>query len=266
MKQFLFTHKKAIIAMGFCVVLAGVTMSFQTPFGPLDKVDTLTELQDTVPEVKKHNEDRMSMKEYDELISKMDQEILKIQQQFGKMDLSKMHQDLATSLDKVDFDKIKRDIDKSMKDVDFDKIEKGVKSALSQIEWSNINAEVKRSLQDARKEIDKVDMQELKKELDRAKREIEKSKKEIQKINFDQVLKEANEGILKAKEELKSTRVMFTEMEKEGLISRKDGFSIEFKNKALIINGKKQPDATFEKYKKYVKGDSFKIAIGEDNK
>jgi hypothetical protein len=56
---------------------------------------------------------------------------------------------------------------------------------------------------------------------------------------------------------------MFSEMEKEGLIDQKDGFSIELKNKALFINGKKQPEATYEKYRKYIKGDSFKIKISK---
>jgi hypothetical protein len=53
-------------------------------------------------------------------------------------------------------------------------------------------------------------------------------------------------------------------MEKDGLISQKEGFTIEMKNKSLFVNGKKQPDATFEKYKKYIKGDSFKITISKD--
>lgn len=266
MKQFLLAHKKTIGAISVCLLVGGLTMSFQTPFGPLDKLDTLTELQDTVPEVKKEDEERMTMEEYDKLMFKMDKEILKMQEELGKMDLSKMHQDLTASLEKVDFEKIQRDIDKSMKDVDFSKIEKGVSAALGEIEWNKINEDVRKSLQDAKKEIEKVDMQELKQELDRAKKEIEKSKKEIEKINFDQILKEANDGILKAKEELQLTKMMFTEMEKEGLISQKDGFSIELKNKTLFINGKKQPQATFEKYKKYIRGDSFKIRISEDDK
>ena len=32
---------------------------------------------------------------------------------------------------------------------------------------------------------------------------------------------------------------MFNEMEKDGLINQKDGFSIEFKDKDLYINGNK---------------------------
>ncbi len=100
--------------------------------------------------------------------------------------------------------------------------------------------------------------------MNKAKIEIEKSKQEIEKINFDEILKNANDGILKAKKELQLTKAMFNEMEKDGLISQKDGFTIELKNKSLIVNGKKQPDATFEKYKKYIKGDSFKITISKD--
>ena len=263
MKEFVLTHKKSFLAVGLCILIGAGTMSFQTPFGPMDKIDTLTELQDTVPETKS-DEDRLTMDEYNNLILKMDKEILKMQEEIGRMDFSKVHKDIAASLDKVDFEKIERDINKSMKNVDFSKIEKGVQAALSEIEWNKVNADVKRSLQDAKKEIEKVDMLELRKELERAKKEIEKSKREIEKINFDQVLQEANTGILKAKEELQLTKAMFTEMEKEGLIDQKDGFSIELKNKALFINGKKQREATYEKYRKYIKGDSFKIKISKE--
>ena len=262
MKEFVLTHKKTFLAVGVCILVGAMTMSFQTPFGPMDKIDTLTELQDTVPDVKSDDE-RMTMDEYNNLILKMDKEILKMQEEIGRMDFSKVHKDIAASLDKVDFEKIERDINRSMKNVDFSKIEKGVQSALSEIEWNKVNADVKRSLQDAKKEIEKVDMLELRKELESAKKEIEKSKREIEKINFDQVLREVNAGILKAKEELQLTKAMFHEMEKEGLIDQKDGFSIELKNKALFINGKKQPEATYEKYRQYIKGDSFKIIISK---
>ena len=265
MKKITLKNKSLVAGLVACLVIAAVTMSFQTNFGPLGKLDSLTELQDTIPENNGDDEAKMSIHEYDQLMLKMDQEIIKMQEEIKKLDLNKMHNDIAASLDKVDFDKIKLDIDKAMKQVDFKKIENGVKSALNGIDWNKMNEDVKLSLQEAKKEIEKVDMDEMKKEMEKAKIEIQKSKDEIKKINFDEIMKNANKEVLKAKEELRLSKTMFNEMEKEGLIRQKDGFSIELKNKTLYINGKKQSDTTREKYQKYIKGDSYKISIKKEN-
>ena len=77
-------------------------------------------------------------------------------------------------------------------------------------------------------------------------------------------MKEAQQGITEAKEELKQAKAMFNEMEKEGLINQKDGFSIEFKDKDLYINGKKQDENVADKYRKYTKEKNFKITIDKE--
>ncbi len=57
---------------------------------------------------------------------------------------------------------------------------------------------------------------------------------------------------------------MFNEMEKDGLINSKEGFTIEYKNKDLYIDGKKQSEKTTDKYRKYFKQDHFKIRIDKE--
>lgn len=265
MNQFIQQHKKFIGGIAACLLIAGVTMSFQnTPFGPFDKLDTLTEAQDTIPEKSSSEAGKMSIREFDKLVQHMDNENLKMQQELSNIDFEKIHKEIAASLDKVDFDKIKMNIDRAMKDVDFAKIENGIKTAMKEIDWSKMNAEVKASLQDAKKEMEKVDMQKIKLEIEKAKLEIEKSKSEIKKINVDEIMKNAMAGIAKAKDELRLTKDMFNRMENEGLINQADGFTIEYKNKTLLINGKKQPDSTRDKYLPYIKGDSFKISISKE--
>jgi bla regulator protein BlaR1 len=256
-------NKNIIAAITAGLVIGGITMSFQnTPFGPIDKLDTLMDSQDTLPaEKNKEDDSRMSMKDFDLLIQNMDKEMIKMQKEVTKTNFDKMHQEIAASLDKVDFDKIKREIDKAMKDIDFSKIEKGVKSALNEIDWENVDDAVKGSLQDAKKEIEKINMESVKREMEKAKLEIEISRNELKKINIDEIAKNANAGIAKAKEELRLKKQMFNEMEKDGLISKKEGFTIEYKDKTLIINGKIQNDAVRDKYQQYIKGDPFKISI-----
>jgi hypothetical protein len=48
------------------------------------------------------------------------------------------------------------------------------------------------------------------------------------------------------------------------LISSKEGFTIEYKNKELYIDGKKQSVKTTDKYQKYFKKEHFKITIEKE--
>ena len=100
--------------------------------------------------------------------------------------------------------------------------------------------------------------------MEKAKIEIEKSKNEIKKINIDEIIKNANASISKSKGELQLIKDMFNQMEKDGLISQKEGFTIEYKEKALFINGKKQSEAVSRKYQNYLKRDPFKISISKE--
>ena len=60
------------------------------------------------------------------------------------------------------------------------------------------------------------------------------------------------------------TKELFTEMEKDGLINPRNGFTVEYKNKDLFINGKKQSEKTTDKYRKYFKQDHFKMTIEKE--
>ena len=81
---------------------------------------------------------------------------------------------------------------------------------------------------------------------------------------MEKIMENAKESIDNAKKELKETKAMFNEMEKDGLIDPKQGFSVEFKEKELYINGTKQPEKVTDKYRKYFKRDHFKITIEKE--
>jgi len=68
MKQFIQKHQTPLVVIATCLIIGGISMSFQnSPFGPLDKMDSLTEVQDTIPEQSTNKEPVMSMKEFDRL-------------------------------------------------------------------------------------------------------------------------------------------------------------------------------------------------------
>ncbi len=257
------------------LLIGGITMSFQdSPFS-YNKFSVQEDLdlnkcpQDTVPE--KEFSGSMKMKDFDRLQNQLDRSLFQAAEEMKKIDFSKIQKEVEASLKSVDMEKIMKDVALSLKSIDLDKILAEVKSSMNDINWEDKNEEIQKAMTEAKKEIEKakleineIDRDVIENELEKAKKEIEKTNVEMNRIDMDRIMNEAREGIDKAKEELKLTKEMFTEMEKEGLINSKERFTIEYKNKSLYIDGKKQPDTTTVKYRKYFKNDHFKIKIEKE--
>ena len=94
------------------------------------------------------------------------------------------------------------------------------------------------------KEIDfekiKVEMKDLEKEMKKIKPEIEKE------------LAKAKTEVEKAKIELKEYKSFVDGLEKDGLINKKEGYTIKHKSGELIINGKTQPAGVYNKYRGFL--------------
>ena len=276
MKQFILKHKKAITGAIAILLIGGITMSFQdSPFSYTKF--TIQEDSgmppkcplDTVPE--KEYSGSMKMKDFDNLQKVLDKSLLEATAEIKKIDFAKIQKEIEASLKSVDMEKIIKEVNRSLKAVDMDKLLADVTSSLNDINWDGKDEEIEKTLKEAKKEVEKakleirnIDRDKIEKELEKAKKEIEKSKAEIDKLDLDKIMNEAREGIDKAKEELKLTKEMFNEMEKDGLINSKEGFTIEYKNKDLYIDGKKQSDKTTDKYRKYFKQDHFKMRIDKE--
>jgi len=275
MKQFILTNRKSLTIIIAILLIGGITMSFQdSPFNHnrftvQDNPDLPKCIKDTVPE--KERNGSMKMKDFDKLQSELDQSLMEVAEELKKIDFTKIQREIEASLKSVDMEKIMKDVALSLKSIDIEKILADVKSSLNDINLEETNEEIEKALSEAKKEIEKakieikdIDRDVIEKELEKAKLEIEKSKVEIDKIDMDKIMSEAKEDIDKAKEELKLTKEMFNEMEKDGLINSKEGFTIEYKNKDLYIDGKKQSAKTTDKYRKYFKKDHFKITIEKE--
>jgi Asp-tRNA(Asn)/Glu-tRNA(Gln) amidotransferase A subunit family amidase len=224
---------------------------------------------DTVPG--KDYKGSMKMKDFDKLQSELDKSLLQVNEEMKKIDLSAMQKEIEASLKAVDMEKIMKDVESSLKSIDLEKMMADISSSLKDVNLELKSSEIEKAMQEAKKEIEKakleikeVDREAIKKELEKAKLEIDKIKPEIDKIDMDKIINEARAGIDKAKEELKLTREMFTEMEKDGLINSKEGFTVEYKDKSLYIDGKKQSEKITDKYRKYFKQEHFKMKIDKD--
>ena len=273
MKQFILKQKKAITGTLAMLLFGGITMSFlDSPLGynKFTGEDEFTYegcYTDTLPE-----KEGMKMKDFDKLQAQLDKVLGEVDAELKGIDFTKIQKDaMETALKEVDMEKIMKNVELSLKNIDLDKMMADVSTSLKNADLNVKSAEIEKALAEARREIEKaklelkeVDQEAIKKEMDKAKKEIEKSKLEIEKMDMNKIMDEARAGIDKAKDELKLTKAMFTEMEKDGLINSKAGFTIEYKNKELFIDGKKQDEKTTDKYRKYFKQDHFKMTIEKE--
>ncbi|MDB5203640.1 MAG: hypothetical protein JWQ27_3049 [Ferruginibacter sp.] len=267
MKKLLDQHKKTVLGLGAVLLLGAITMSFQdTPY--LAQFLQEKKISDTIPEKK---EGSMTMKQFDELNQQLDKTMQEVSQSLKTVDMKLVQEQAAAALKQVDVDKIMKDVELSLKSIDIEKTLADVKASLKDVDYERINVEVKKEILEAKKEMEKaqleikkIDKEAIKKDLANAQKDIERSRDEIKKIDMDKIMAEARTGIDKAKSELKLTKQMFTEMEKEGLIDPKKGFTIEYREKELYINGAKQIQQVTDRYRPYFHGDHFKITIDKE--
>ena len=270
MKQFILKNRKVTIGLATILLIGGITMSFQDSPFLSQKFSMPENFSDTLPE--KNDKGNMKMKDFDKLIDQLDKTVLeRVNGELKKIDLTSIQQSIENALKQVDMEKIMKDVELSIKNIDVDKIVSDVSASLKDIDLDKNSGEIKEAIEEARKEIENaraeikdINMDEIRKEMEKAKIEIERSKSTLKEIDIPKIMKEAQSGIDEAKIELKQTKAMFDEMEKDGLISSKDGFTIEYKEKDLYINGTKQSEKVTDKYRKYFKEDHFKMTIDKE--
>ena len=194
-------------------------------------------------------------KEFESSMSKVD--LANIQKEMAnamkEFDAVKLQKELQESMSKIDFEKIEKEMANAMKEFDAVKLQKELQESMSKIEWEKMKTEF-----DKVKEIDmkkmQLDMEKVQDELSKIGPEIEKS------------MEQAKVGIEKAKVEMKEYNEFVDGLEKDGLLKRKDGYTIKHVNDELFINGKKASDATYNKYKPFLeKHKKFNIEKTDDD-
>lgn len=202
-----------------------------------------------------------------------------------KMDMEKMQKELAESMKKIDMKKMQLDIEKSMRDVDFEKIQKEVQESMAKIDFGNIQKEMEKAMKefdgakiqrDVQESMEKINWEKMKDDLDKVKNidmkkmqlDMEKMQAQLSKIGpeIEQSMEKAKVSIEKAKKEMKEYDEFVDGLEKDGLLNRKEGYTITHKDGELFINDKKASDATYKKYKSFLdKHKKFTIEKSEDD-
>jgi DNA repair exonuclease SbcCD ATPase subunit len=198
-----------------------------------------------------------------------------VEEAIKKLDLDEIHLQIE-SLEKIDIEEIGRKIEESLNKIDFDKIEQEmeeVKDDIPGIDMENIKQELQKARLEAieqlqkkewKKEMDEakeINLKEVGKEMEKVKDEMRRVKEELklEKLDMKETLTKANEEIERARKEVESYQEMIYAMEKDGLLSTHEDYTIKHADGELFINGKKQSEQIVNKYKKYFSKDRVVI-------
>ncbi|MEP6615453.1 MAG: hypothetical protein ABJA57_02690 [Ginsengibacter sp.] len=253
------TSKSLLLAATSLIALGMITMSFQDSSKHQLQVKHM--IADTVPD--KHITIDLNvndiMREVDKELQNVDKAMKEIQwenisrqveESIKNINLDKIQKEITASLDKIDLEKIKVEINRSVKEINTEKFKDEMKKAMEEVKSELNSEEFKRSME----EIKNINTEKLRAELSKVRRDLEKNK-----INIHLEMKKAKEELARANGELGEYKAMMSEMRKDGLINSEDAYDIQYKNKELYINGKKQSPAVTNKYRKYFRGNDFEL-------
>lgn len=219
----------------------------------LDAVDFHVDMEKIQEELAK------AMKELDGAKLKFD-----IEKAMKDVDFEKMKLDIDKAMKEVDFEKIKVDVDKALKEVDFEKIKKEVQESVAKIDWDKMKKEMEEV-----KNIDYSKMQaEMKEEMKKVEEELKNIRPQIEKEmgNVKIELEKAKVEIEKAKAEMKEYKAFVDGLDKDGLINKKEKYTIRHEDGVLTINGKKASDQVYSKYRSFLdKHKKFNIDKSDDD-
>jgi copper chaperone CopZ len=269
-----------LTAVAACLSLSLIAWNHQQPVA---NYFTGGQFVDSPPKNKEPRERKI--RDLDEALEELDLGKIKLDEELSKINWDKINAELHESLAKIDGDKIRMEIDKAMKEVDFPKIRREIEESLKEIDGAKIRMEIDKAMKEVdfdkiRAEI-KASMKEI--DIDKLKAELAEVKKmdfskldtemktlelELKKIGpeIEKSMEAAKESIQKAKEELKQYKEFTNGLEKDGLIDKQKSYSIKHKNGDLYINGKKQGDDVYNKYRSFLeKYKTFSLEKDDDD-
>ena len=217
---------------------------------------------DTVPK----NKVDKKVRDLDDAIDEMDKAEFKVDMEklneqlkdaMKQIDMAKIQVNLDKALKEVDLEKMKAEIEKATHDIDAAEIDKAIKESLASVDWEKMNKQIKEQMD----EVKKIDMSKLDADMKKLNDQMKDLGPKIEKE-----MAKAKLSIEKAKAEMKEYKGFVDGLEKDGLINKKETYTIQHKNGELIINGKKQPADVYSKYQSFLKKhEKFTIKKSDDD-
>lgn len=221
---------------------------------------------DTIPTVK--NREALTITEYNKMLSALNESMENLGLSLSSLNNDLIRQNAMAALESINLSKMSDQIKQSLQSIEMEKMLEQADLALRNSSLSSLNGELALAMEQAAKEMQKaktelksINFAAIDKEMKMAAKELEKAKDELRKIDVKKIMAEADTEVKKARTEMNRTSALFAELEKDGLINTKKGFTILYENKKLYINGIKQSESTTERYRRYFTSDKFEITI-----
>lgn len=258
-----FKRAKSLLLVGLPVVII-TAVAWQVD--DKDKKDSSALKQQagdtTVPKQHNYNKNEFRLKELDEAMRQLDIEMNNLDIRMNGLD-TEISKTIHEALVEIDLEKIGAEVESALKEVNIEKKVKEAQEELQKIDLNKINKEIQSSLKDAQEEIKKIDMQKLQTEMKELQLKLNSS---AFRNEIENAVKNAQKEIEKAQQELKDLKDFTDALQKDGLVDKKKGYTVEWtKDGDLIINGKTQPKEISDKYSRYYKKDGYKIKIRPDD-
>ncbi len=192
-----------------------------------------------------------------------DGDLAELDKAMAELDLQM--KELDKEMAKIDFVKVQKEIQNALKEINFNKMQLDIEDAMKKVDMQKIQQEVERAIKLADKEIKQANSVHLKKQMEQLQEQLSSVQANL-KVTLSKAMQESKEAMAKAKiemtnakEEMKNTKAFIDALEKNGLIDRKKGYKIKVDDGQLYINGNKQSQDIFEKYKQYYRKSKFTI-------
>lgn len=204
---------------------------------------------DTIPQKRDLPADKQGKKVRD-----LDEAIAELESVDLKIELDKAMAEANKAIKALDYQKIQLETQRAiMQEIDIAKMGKELKESIAKIDWDKIKTQMD--------EVKKIDFSEMEANLAEVKEEMKKIGPQLEKE-----LQKAKVEIEKAKAQMKEYKFFVDGLEKDGLINKKENYSIKYKNGKLTINGKEASDKTYEKYRSFLdKHNEFHIQKDDDD-
>ena len=232
---------------------------------------------DTIPQKGDRNRDR-KVRDLDEAISDLDHVNIDIQLEKAMKEVAnamkeinsdKLKLEIETAMKSVDMDKVRNEVERAMKDIDTDKMKADMERAMKEVDFSKIKMDIDKSMASIDWDKMKANIDEVKKiNLDKLDIDTKKIQEQLQDLGPEirKSLENAKVEIEKAKVELKEYKTFVDGLEKDGLLNKKENYSIRHKAGKLYVNDKEVSADTYQKYKKFLdKHDDFNIKKDADD-
>ncbi len=178
---------------------------------------------------------------------------LEVEKALKEVDFAKIQKEVQESLAKVDFEKIKKEVADAIKEIDMTKIQKEVQESLAKVDFDKIKLEIE--------EVKDIDMKKMDADMKKLSEEMKELGPKLQKE-----MQKAKVEIEKAKAEIKEYKAFVEGLDNDGLINKKEGYTLKHKDGELFINGKKASEQTYTKYRNFLeKHKKFNIEKTDDD-